>query len=122
VTLEPEARRLAGVAVALEGLARRMQAGSPTPEVLDEAIVHLRGIRRRAFGPRVLSGSARERILAYLSANQDRWVTGDELAEVAGISEWARRVRELRQDGHSIAESVGNYRLLSGTESSRDHR
>lgn len=122
MTQELEARRLVGVARALEGLARRMNDGTAGPEILDEAIVHLRGIRRRAFGPRLLVGSARARILGYLQARDGEWVAGEELAEVAGISEWARRIRELREDGYAIAERAGSYRFASDADPSRDHR
>lgn len=40
--------------------------------------------------------SARGRILAYLRLNVGHVVDGNELMLVSGISEWARRVRELR--------------------------
>lgn len=40
--------------------------------------------------------SARERILYYLRRYQFKVIAGDELAVVSGISEYARRVRELR--------------------------
>lgn len=122
MTPDAEARRLVGVARALEGLARRLSDGSAGPEVLDEAIVHLRGIRRRSFGPRLLVGSARVRVLLYFQTHRDEWLTGEELAEVAGISEWARRIRELREDGYVIAERAGSYRLVSDADQSRDHR
>jgi biotin operon repressor len=41
-------------------------------------------------------------------------VYGEELAAVAGISEWARRVRELREEGLAIEELGGSrYRLAA---------
>lgn len=40
--------------------------------------------------------SARDRILAYLRKYPHTLIDGDELMVVAGIGEWARRVRELR--------------------------
>ncbi len=40
--------------------------------------------------------SARDRILAYLRKYPKTLIDGDELMVVAGIGEWARRVRELR--------------------------
>ena len=47
-----------------------------------------------------------ERLRLYFVANVGQVVAGDELAIVASISEWARRVRQLRvEDG---------YRILSG--------
>jgi len=50
---------------------------------------------------------ARERILRYFQTYQGVVIHGDELAVVAGISEWARRVRELRvEDGWNIASGM----------------
>ena len=47
-----------------------------------------------------------DRIKIYLVANVGEVIDGEEIAIVAGISEWARRVRQLRvEDG---------YRILSG--------
>ncbi|WP_426041690.1 HNH endonuclease [Brevundimonas sp. TWP2-3-4b1] len=42
------------------------------------------------------SGSARERIIAYLRRYPMTLIEGDELLVISGIGEWARRVRELR--------------------------
>ncbi len=42
------------------------------------------------------NGSARARILAYMQKYVGVILSGDELMVVAGISEYARRVRELR--------------------------
>lgn len=46
--------------------------------------------------PKEDAASARERILYYLNRYQFTVIAGDELAVVSGISEYARRVRELR--------------------------
>jgi hypothetical protein len=40
--------------------------------------------------------AARDRIIYYLKAYSQKIIQGDELMVVSGISEWARRVRELR--------------------------
>jgi len=48
---------------------------------------------RRAEG-----GAARTRILNLLLARVGQVVTKEQIAEAAGISEWARRVRELRDE------------------------
>ena len=64
---------------------------------------------------------AQARILRYLRLRLGEKVSKDELSGVAGIYEWARRVRELRQDhGWAIHSSVtrddlhvGEYRLES---------
>lgn len=42
------------------------------------------------------SGAARQRILDLFLQNVQQKVTKEQIATVAGISEWARRVRELR--------------------------
>lgn len=52
-------------------------------------------------------GSGRDRILHYLKRYPKIVIPGDELMVVAGIGEWARRVRELRvQFGWGIATGV----------------
>lgn len=43
-------------------------------------------------------GAARTRILDLFKANVGQVVTKDQIAAAAGISEWARRVRELRDE------------------------
>lgn len=43
-------------------------------------------------------GAARDKMLAYLRANVGTPVSGEELRYIADISEWARRVRELRTE------------------------
>lgn len=53
------------------------------------------------------TGGARQRILRYLQLRLGEVVTKDELSGVAGIYEWARRVRELRMDdGWAIHSAV----------------
>jgi hypothetical protein len=42
--------------------------------------------------------SARDRILAYFKDNVGKKVTSKELSQIAGISEYARRIRELRHE------------------------
>ncbi len=46
--------------------------------------------------PKEIAPSARDRILAYLRQYPYTIIDGEELMVVSGISEWARRVRELR--------------------------
>lgn len=67
------------------------------------------GIRRRG-------GSAKDRILEYLQEHVAVPVDGEELAYVARIEEWARRVRELRnEDGWVIhTQSLGRPDLKAG--------
>ena len=53
------------------------------------------------------SDSARDRILLYLSKHIGIVIHGDELMVVAGISEYARRIRELRvEHGWSIISGI----------------
>lgn len=54
--------------------------------------------------------SARDRILMYLKENVGQVVTGKELAEVGGISEFARRIRELRHEHGGWQISTGMNR------------
>jgi hypothetical protein len=75
------------------------------------------------------AGSARDRILAYLLRYPHQIIDGDELAVISGISEWARRVRELRvefgwwiysgytfADIAAAAENAGDQEELAGVE------
>lgn len=54
--------------------------------------------------------SARERILMYLKSNVGRKVSGRELAQVGSISEFARRIRELRHEHGGWQVSTGMNR------------
>jgi hypothetical protein len=47
---------------------------------------------------------SRQRILEFLLANVGRIIHGEEIREASGnVSEWARRVRELRdEEGYQI--------------------
>jgi hypothetical protein len=57
--------------------------------------------------PKEYAPSARERIIHYLQKYPLTVINGNELMVVAGIGEWARRVRELRvQFGWSIVNGV----------------
>ncbi len=57
--------------------------------------------------PRELASSARDRILVYLSQYPRTRIDGAELAVVAGIDDWPRRVRELRVElGWPIVSGV----------------
>ena len=68
-----------------------------------------------------LPRGAKPRLIEYLKLVQGKVVDKDQLGGVAGISEWARRVRELRvEDGWLISSAVsrddlrpGEYRLES---------
>jgi biotin operon repressor len=107
------ARRLHGVAVSLENLSHTMASGEDVELYgLDRAIAQLKGLRIHAFGRTRPPGAARDRIRSYLIQNMGQVIPGEELAEVAGVSEWARRLRELRAEGLKISQpEVGMYRL-----------
>src|SRR5207249_3403481 len=66
--------------------------------------------------PRNLAASARQRILYYFQKYPQTVIPGEELMVVAGIGEWARRVRELRTElGWPIAtKSTGRPDLPVG--------
>jgi hypothetical protein len=102
-------------------LARRSQPNNQ-PEVLRESLVELltnfatelqkSDVRAKVMAlipafrtlrdlgsslmPTVASASARDRIIAYLQKYPRTIIAGEELMVVSGISDWPRRVRELR--------------------------
>ncbi len=62
--------------------------------------------------PAEIAKSARERILQYFLAYPLTVIAGDELFVVAGIQEWARRVRELRvEHGWAIITGVTLHQM-----------
>jgi biotin operon repressor len=87
-------------------------------EAVFDAVQMLQLAVARSYGgrrPRAASGrGARRRILDHFQRHLREWITGDELAAVSGIGEWARRVRELRlEQGYRIEEQDGAYRLIA---------
>ena len=117
-TREELLQRLRLMADRLAGIEREVAAGVGRREILDEFIAELRGLQLRLFGPRPKTrrgDGAKARIRSYLLARVGQEVAGEELAEVSGIQEWARRVRELRvQEGYEITElGTSTYRLES---------
>lgn len=54
------------------------------------------------------SGSARDRIRKYLCEHVGEIVDGDELSVISGISEYGRRIRELRAEGLKIVTGPEN--------------
>ncbi len=106
----------ASALTALESLTPAVQRQERYDEVLD-AVAALRLAVARAYeghpAPRRGRGG-RSAILDHLRNHLDEWVSGDELAAVSGIGEWARRVRELRVElGYEIEEERGHYRLTA---------
>jgi hypothetical protein len=70
-------------------------------------------------------------VLEYLRVRKGQWVDGPELAnERVGGSEGLKRLRELRQEGHSIEmrrhpdprRAVHQYRLTAGATSTATSR
>lgn len=110
------AARLRALALTIGQLAERLERGETVdPRPLDLAVAQLKGVRIKAFGRRGgETASARQRLRDYFIENVGQDLPGEELAEVAGISEWARRIRELRAEGLEITQpAVGSYRLES---------
>lgn len=113
------AKRIRAVAKRLGLLADAFESGKAgNRETIDEAVAELRGVQVDRFGrgSRAARGQgAKSRILTYLLARTGQTVAGEELAEVSGIQEWARRVRELRvEDGYAITKvGARSYRLES---------
>jgi len=105
----------------LRDLTRRIAEGVDVRrEELDRVAAEIIGAQRQLFGPRRRSPRGRGAqllILAYLMDHVGEAVAGEELATVSGIQEWARRVRELRDEhGYEITELGGSlYRLESVT-------
>ena len=67
-----------------------------------------------------LSTGAKGRLLAYLQLHVGEPMPGKKLGAVAGIGEWARRIRELRAEGYQIGSdetredlNAGEYMLLA---------
>lgn len=59
--------------------------------------------------------SARDRILSYLQAYPNQVIAGMELASISGISEYGRRIREIRSAGHTILTGPHGKDPKSGT-------
>ncbi|HEV2789807.1 MAG TPA: HNH endonuclease signature motif containing protein [Solirubrobacterales bacterium] len=111
-----EAAATRKLAERLEALAGEIEGGSGGRDDGDQLVAELRGVQNRAFGPRPRAPrghGGKAKILDYLLQRLGEVVYGEELAAASGISEWARRVRELRvQDGYRITELGGSrYRL-----------
>lgn len=90
----------------LREIERKIAVGAAQRDSIDFLVAELRHVQNQIFGPRPKgrSGNAgKARILAYLLERIGQDVAGEELAEVGAISDWARRVRELRvEEGYEI--------------------
>jgi hypothetical protein len=100
----------------LREIERKIAAGHGDRDLIDIFAAELRAVQIQIFGrppKKRRGGGAKQLILSYLLDRVGQEVAGEELAEVSGIQEWARRVRELRvQDGYEITElGASTYRL-----------
>lgn len=91
----------------------------PKVQALVPAVHKLRDLGSSLI-PVELAENAQQRILAYFQAYPGRSIQGGELMVVAGIGEWARRVRELRVEfgwkiasGTTVAEMIEQGELES---------
>ena len=109
--------RIAAAARQLIALADQLNTDEIGREEFDVALGEAAAAVVRVYGPRPRARpgeGAKWKMLTYLQANANEWIWGDELKAVAGIGEWARRVRELRvEHGWPIEEHDQRYRLAS---------
>jgi len=64
-----------------------------------------------------------DRVIAYLSERENRWIDGLDLASVGGSYAWRSRVSDARQRGYRIenrlrkegSRTVSEYRLVRST-------
>jgi hypothetical protein len=118
ISPEDAAERLRRAASSLATLADEIEAGEADRDEIDPVIAEIVSAQRRHFGPRPRARrgeGGRQKLLAYLRERVGQVVFGEELAAIAGIGEWARRIRELRHEhGYEITELGGSaYRLES---------
>lgn len=110
------ARRLRNLAGDLNSEADLVASGGGSRAALDRVVAEIRGLQVDLFGASARSRrgeGAKTRILAFLQEHVGEIVHGEQIADIGGIHEWPRRVRELRvQEGYEITEvGSGSYRL-----------
>jgi 5-methylcytosine-specific restriction endonuclease McrA len=104
------AQRLRTLAAEVRELANAVAHGHAEREDLDVIVAELRAVQVRRFGPRPRSRSgegAMWKILEHLQMHLAEAVHGEELEAIAGIGEWARRIRELRIEHGYDVEHLG---------------
>ncbi|MFH2066585.1 MAG: biotin--[acetyl-CoA-carboxylase] ligase [Pseudomonadota bacterium] len=73
--------------------------------------------------------TTRDKLLAYLQANPDCWISGEILSRILKVSRAAinKHIKKLRQDGYQIESStkkgyrIGEYHDLISADEIRDH-
>lgn len=110
-------KRLRELADFLNHLANQLEKNGDLDALpMDVAVGQVTAARREIVGTasRKPGPAAKTRIRRYLEERVGEIIYGEEIAAVAGISEWARRVRELRDEGLAIEELGGSrYRLTT---------
>ncbi len=112
--------RLRRAARDLDEIADHADAGLAKREEVDTVLADIASAKRELFGPRIRAPKGeggRQRILRYLSAHVGEEVSGEQLAVVSGIHEWARRLRELRvEHGYDIREVGDSLYVMANAE------
>jgi hypothetical protein len=117
---EDAAQIIQQAAARLLGVADEVARGEAGRAEVAKAVAEARGAVVRAFGPKPKAKAGeggKWKMLERLKADLGRPIHREELAAVAEIDEWARRVRELRvEDGFDI-EYLGDdlYVLWTAT-------
>jgi biotin operon repressor len=110
-------KRLRDLADFLAHLATELEKNGELDALpLDVAVGQVTAARREIVGTtsQKPGPAAKTRIRRYFEERVGEVVYGEEIAAIAGISEWARRVRELRDEGLAIEELGGSrYRLTT---------
>jgi hypothetical protein len=118
---EPEALRLSLISL-LTNFAIKLRSADLRAKVIElvPAFHKLRDLGC-SLVPKNEGSSARDRILAYLRRYPHVVINGDELMVVSGISEWARRLRELRvQFGWAIYSGVTFHDMAEAANAVQD--
>ena len=90
----------------LAEIAARVRKGEASADEIDLLLAEVIGAKEEEFGVRTRAKSGEGgivKLLAYFKANVGQELSRSQLAMVAGIGEWARRVRQLRvEQGYDI--------------------
>lgn len=101
-------------------VADEVEEGSAGRDEVAEAVAAARGAVVQAFGPKPKARKGeggKWKMLARLKRDLDTPIHREELAAVAEIDEWARRVRELRvEDGYDVEYLGDDYYVLRSAD------